>query len=306
MRPIFEKHDHLLIYPLQYEGLEISPSIIYMGATPAQQILPAIDWAANVLQKRRFFLVGSDYVFPRAAHAIIRDRLQELRVDVVGESYLPLGSPDVQAIVAAIEQAQPDIILNSINGDSNLAFFRGLRSAGIRPDTVPCLSFSVGEQELRSLDHSDVAGDYAAWTYFEAVATPANEEFVRRFHEKHPQRSLTDPMEAAYVGVKLWAAAANEAGSLEPQAIRRAMLNQRLDAPGGEVRIDPETQHCFKTPRIGQIQADGRFQIVWTSPEPVAPEPYPRTRTSEQWLALLHDLHAGWGKQWEAPKRGPP
>jgi urea transport system substrate-binding protein len=304
VKPVFEEHDHLLIYPVQFEGLETSPCIIYTGAAPNQQILPAVQWAVASLHKKRFFLVGSDYVFPRAAHAIIKDYLQRAGAQVVGEEYVPLGSQKVEAVVAALVGAKPDLILNTINGDSNTAFFRALRTAGITPAHTPTLSFSVGEQELRSLNLADLEGDYAAWTYFQSVATPENEDFVRRFHEKYPQRSITDPMETAYLGVKLWAGAVNEAQSLDPKKIRRALLNQRLKGPGGEVRIDPDTQYCFRTPRIGQVQADGQFKVVWTAPEPVRPEPYPNSRTAEAWRAFLHDLYTGWGNRWAAPPTG--
>jgi urea transport system substrate-binding protein len=303
VKPVFEAHDHLLIYPVQYEGLETSPCIVYLGAAPNQQILPAIEWAVKTLQKKRFFLVGSDYVFPRAAHAIIKDQLKRLGAEVVGEEYVRLGSQKVETVVNAVARAKPDMILNTINGDSNTAFFRALRVTGIKPADAPTLSFSIGEQELRSLNSADVTGDYAAWTYFQSVATPENEEFVRRFHEKNPQRSITDPMETAYIGVKLWAKAANEAQSLDPKKIRRTLLNQSLKGPDGEVRIDPDTQHCYRTPRIGQIQADGQFKIVWTAPEPVRPEPYPNSRTAEAWRAFLHDLYTGWGNRWAAPDK---
>jgi len=302
VKPIFEEHDHLLIYPVQFEGLETSPCILYLGAAPNQQILPAVQWAVTALQKKRFFLVGNDYVFPRAANAIIKDHLQRTGAQVVGEEYVPLGCQQVEAVVRAIVRAKPDLILNTCNGDSNTAFFRALRAAGITPATTPTLSFSVGEQELRSLSLADLEGDYAAWTYFQSVATAENEDFVRRFQDKYPQRSITDPMETAYVGVKLWARAINEAQSLEPKKIRRALLNQRLKGPAGEVRIDPDTQYCFRTPRIGQVQADGQFKIVWTAPEPVRPEPYPNSRTAEAWGALLHDLYTGWGQRWAAPE----
>jgi urea transport system substrate-binding protein len=306
VKPVFEGHDHLLIYPVQYEGLETSPAIVYLGAAPNQQILPAVEWAVKSLRKKRFFLVGSDYVFPRAAHAIIKDHLKRLGAEVVGEEFLLLGSQKVEAVVGAIARAKPDMILNTINGDSNTAFFRGLRAAGIKPADTPTLSFSVGEQELRSLTLAEVEGDYAAWTYFQSVATPENEEFVRRFREKYPRRSITDPMESAYVSVKLWAQAVNEAQSLDPKKIRRALLNQHLKGPGGEVQVDPDTQHCFRTPRIGQIQADGQFKVVWTAPEPVRPEPYPTSRTAEAWRAFLHDLYTGWGNRWAAPEAGLP
>jgi urea ABC transporter urea binding protein len=301
VKPIVEDHDHLLVYPLQYEGLETSPNIIYMGAAPNQQILPAIDWAFTLLGKRRFFLLGSDYVFPRAANEIIKDELKRLGAEVVGEQYLALGESDMDDVVTAIAKARPDMILNTINGDSNIAFFRALRESGIKPGDCPTLSFSTDEEGLRNLSPKDIAGDYAAWTYFEAIDTAENKQFVSRFRDKYPQRIVTDPMESAYVAVLTWARAANDVKSLEPRRIRRAMLEQRFESPGGEVRFDPDTQHCYKTPRIGQIQSNGRMKIVWTAPESIPPEPFPKSRTATEWLAFLHDLYTGWGNRWSAP-----
>jgi urea transport system substrate-binding protein len=257
------------------------------------------------LHKKRFFLVGSDYVFPRAAHAILKERLRRAGAQVVGEEYVPLGSQKVEGAVAALARAKPDLILNTINGDSNIAFFRALRGAGITSANTPTLSFSIGAQGLRSLNVADLAGDYAAGSYFQSVDTPENEDFVRRFREKNPQHSITDPMESAYLGVKLWARAANETQSLDPKKIRRAMLNQRLQGPGGEIRIDPDTQYCYRTPRIAQIQPDGHIKVVWTAPQPVRPEPYPPFRTAEAWRAYLHDLYTGWGNRWAAPETDP-
>lgn len=301
VKPIFERYDHLLVYPLQYEGCETSPNIIYMGAAPNQQILPALEWAVKTLGKRRFFLIGSDYVFPHTANAVIEDDLGRLGAEVVGEEYLHLGSLEVRDVVAKIVAAKPDMILNTVNGDSNTPLFRELRAAGVKPEQTPMISFSVGEQELRSLDLADIEGDYAAWTYFQSIDTPANKAFVAKFHEKYPQRPVTDAMVAAYDGVMLWAKAVNDAQSLEPKKIRRAMLTQRFDGPDGEVRLDPDTQHCYKTPRIGQVEADGQFKIVWTAPAPIEPEPYPPTRTAEEWHAFLHDLYTSWGGAWSAP-----
>ena len=300
-KPVFERHDHLLVYPLQYEGCETSPNIIYMGAAPNQQILPAIEWAVKTLGKRRFFLVGSDYVFPRTANAVIKDDLGRLGGEVVGEAYLRMGSLDVHGVIEQIVAARPDMILNTVNGDSNTPLFRELREAGIEPRETPMISFSVGEQELRSLDLDDIVGDYAAWTYFQSIDTPANRAFVARFREKYPQRPVTDAMVAAYDGVMLWAKAVAEAQSIEPRKIRRAMLSVRFDGPDGEVRLDPDTQHCYKTPRIGQVKSDGQFEIVWTAPAPIEPEPYPPTRSAEAWRAFLHDLYTSWGGNWAAP-----
>jgi urea transport system substrate-binding protein len=306
VKPVFEAHDHLLIYPVQFEGLETSPCIFYLGPAPNQQIITAVRWAVTTQNRRKFFLVGSDYVFPRAANAILKDHLRQMGAEVVDEKYVPLGGQNMQPIVQAIVQAKPDMILNTINGDSNVTFFRALRAAGVTSAATPTLSFSIGEEGLRSLNPAMLEGDYAAWAYFQSVDTPENEQFVRRFQEEYPQRSISDPMETAYLGVKLWARAANEAQALDPKKVRRALLNQRLKGPAGEVRIDPDTQYCARTPRIARIDADGRFRVIWTADEPVRPEPYPKSRSAEEWRAFLHDLYTGWGDRWAAPEADPP
>jgi urea transport system substrate-binding protein len=300
--PVFEEFDHLLVYPVQYEGIEESPNVIYTGATPNQQIIPAVKWAYAFEGKRRFFLVGSDYVFPRVAHEIIKDQLSELGADLVGEEFLALGSTDAQSAIEKIKQSRPDVILNSINGDSNTAFFAELRKAGITPAEVPTISFSIGEEELRHLNVDAMTGDYAAWNYFQSIDSPENKDFISSFQKKYgPQRLVTDPMEAAYFGVKLWASAVRDAETTNTSEIRRSMRNQRLRAPEGDVRIDAATQHTFKTPRIGRVQNDGQFEIVWTAAKPQQPIPYPASRTTELWRAYLHDLYTGWGDQWSAP-----
>lgn len=302
--PIFEEHDHLLVYPVQYEGIEESPNVVYTGAAPNQQIIPAVKWAFAFQNHRRFFLVGSDYVFPRTAGQIIKDTLDQLGAELVGEEYLPLGSMDAKALVAKVAAARPDVILNTINGDSNIAFFSELRTAGITPERVPTISFSIGEAELQHLNVAEMVGDFAAWNYFQSVDSPENAQFVEAFKTRYgPQRVVTDPMEAAWFGVKLWAQAVVESASDQPAEIRRALRNQRMHAPEGEVRIDAATQHTFKTPRIGRIIEDGQFEIVWTAARPEPPQPYPPSRTTEQWKALLHDLYTGWGGQWAAPAR---
>ena len=159
----------------------------------------------------------------------------------------------------------------------------------------------MANRDCGTLNVRDFAGDYTAWTYFQSLDTPHNRDFVARFRGKHPQLSITDPMVSAYVGLLLWARAANEAQSLEPKKIRRAMLDQRFDSPSGEVRVDSDTQHSYKTPRIGQFQSDGSLQIVWEAPAPVPPDPYPSTRTTAEWGEFLHDLYQGWNMRWSAP-----
>jgi urea transport system substrate-binding protein len=299
VKPIFEKYQHLLIYPVQYEGLEESAHIIYTGAAPNQQIIPAVQWSFSNLGKR-FFLVGSEYVFPRAANAIITAQVKALQGQIVGEEYLLLGSNQVDQVVAKIKATRPDVILNTINGDTNLAFFRALRQAGITPQSIPTVSFSIAETELQQLGTTTtVAGDYAVWNYFQSIDSPANRQFVANFQSRYGHdRVVNDPMEAAYFGVHLWAQAVAKAQSLEVSAIRSAILRQSFNAPQGVVYIDPQSQHTWKTVRVGKIRNDGQFDIVWSSERPVRPVPYPIYRSRQQWQTFLNQLYEGWNNNW--------
>ncbi|MBI3269424.1 MAG: urea ABC transporter substrate-binding protein [Planctomycetes bacterium] len=301
VRPVFEKYDHLLFYPVQYEGLEQSPNIVYTGAAPNQQIIPAVKWSFDNIGKK-FFLVASDYVFPRSANAIIKAQVAALRGEIVGEEYLLLGAQDTRAVVEKIVAAQPSVILNTINGDTNVMFFRDLRAAGISPAKIPTMSFSIAEDEFRSMSAKDMAGDYTAWNYFQSIATPENEEFVKRFRAKYgPERVTDDPIEAGYFGVYLWAQAVKAAATDEVKAVRRALANQTFKAPEGLVTIDADNQHTWKPVRIGKIRADGQFDIAWTSENAVRPVPYPLYRTPQEWEKFLQDLYEGWGNRWANP-----
>jgi urea transport system substrate-binding protein len=287
LKPIIEKFNHLLFYPLQYEGLETSPNIIYTGAAPNQQIIPAVKWANDHLGKS-FFLVGSDYVFPRTANAIIKDQAALLDVTIVGEEYLQLGSSDVDAIVEKIVKAKPDVILNTINGESNIAFFKKLRGAGITSAKTPTMSFSIAEEELKSIGPKELIGDYACWNYFQSIDTEQNKHFVRIYKETFGQDRVTDdPIEAAYFGVYLWARAVQDALSTDPALVLKALPDQSYSAPEGMVYIDADTLHTWKTVRIGQIQTDGQFKIVWSSDKPIRPRPFPPYRTQAEWEKFL-------------------
>jgi urea transport system substrate-binding protein len=303
VKRVIERHNHLLFYPLQYEGLEQSPNIVYTGATPNQQIIPAVKWCCSFLKKKRLFLAGSDYIFPRAAHAIIRDQAADLGADVVGEEFLPLGSVEMGSIIEKIKAKKPDLILNTINGDTNVAFFRALRKAGLTAEKLPTLSFSISEEELSSLNTRDVQGNYAAWNYFQSVDLPENREFVRRFRARYgADRILSDPMESAYIAVHLWAMAVEAAGSTDVDAIRRAVRDQSFSAPEGTVSIDPQTHNINKFVRIGRMAESGQFQVVYCSDAPIRPIPYPATRSKSDWDDLLSDLHILWGGQWANPE----
>jgi urea transport system substrate-binding protein len=303
VKVVVEKYNHLLFYPLQYEGLEQSPNIVYLGAAPNQQIIPAVKWCFDNLGKR-FFLVGSDYVFPRTANAMIKDQLAGLQGEIVGEEYILLGSRNVDQVVQKIAQVQPNVILSTINGDSNFAFFEALRREGITSNRIPTMSFSIGESELSVLGPLGMAGNYAAWNYFQNLDNPENAVFTRKFKEKYgSQRVVADPMEAGYFGVYLWAQAVRESGSAEPAAIRKSIDDQSFLAPEGLVYVDRSTHHTWKTVRIGKIRADGQFDILWSSDKPIRPVPYPLYRFKSEWDHYLLGLYQGWGGQWTNPGR---
>ena len=301
MKPVFEKYDHLLFYPVQYEGLEQSPNIIYTGAAPNQQVLPAIDWAMEQLGNT-FFLVGSDYVFPRSANEIMKGKIHESGGKVLGEEYVLLGGKDFSKVVDLIEQNQPHVILNTINGDSNLSFFEELRSRGITPNKIPTISFSIAEDEIRHLGAENMKGDYASWNYFQSLDNKQNKEFVDSFQKKFGIHRVTDdPMEAGYIGVFLYAKAVEAAGTTDITKVREKLRGLTLAAPEGIVGIDPNNQHLSKSVRIGKILENGQFEIVSSSQEPVNPIPYPDYKTQEEWNIFLEELYFSWDRNWANP-----
>ena len=303
LKPLFEKYDHFLIYPVQYEGLEQSPNIVYTGASPNQQIIPAVKWCFDRGWKR-LFLVGSDSLFSHAAHEIIKAQANALGGQIVGEEYLPPGTQDVTQAVQQVQVFKPDVILNTLTGDTNLAFFRELRRAGVTPDKIPTLSFSLGEQELTGVDPKIVTGDYGSRNYFQSITSEENTAFVKAFKKKYgADRVIDDPVEAGYFGVYLWAQAVEDAGTADVRAVRKTIQGQSFSAPEGVVYVDPETQHTWKTVRIGVIKEDGQFSIVWTSGKPVRPVPYPLTKLKAEWEKFMDDLYQSWGQKWENPRR---
>lgn len=298
VKPLFEKYNQLLIYPLQYEGLEFSPNIIYTGSAPNQQIIPAIKWAFDNIGKS-FYLVGSDYVFSRSANEIIKDQIKALGGIVLGESYLPFGSKKVNEIVDNIHKTKPSIIVNTINGDSNIHFFKQLREKGILPANIPTISFSLGEHELVKLNDIQMAGDYAAWSYFQNIPNKLNQIFVSSYKNKYGQERVTDdPIESGYFGVYLWAQAVKDAGSDNVNNVIEAIKMQSYTAPEGNVHIEPENNHTWKIARIGKIRNDGQFDIIWSSATPIKPIPFPDYRSKEEWLQFLDNLYKKWGNSW--------
>ena len=278
--PLLEELNGLLFYPVQYEGNESSKNIVYTGATPNQQILPAIDWLLSEAggSRKRFFLIGSDYVFPRTANFIVTKYLGSLGIDVVGTTYMPFGHRDFKSAVQAIKKSDADVILNTINGDSNIGFYSALAEQGITADKVPVVATSVGEDELRSLLPTHVQGHYSAWTYFQSLNNPQNKRFVELWKREFGNDRVTDdPIEAAYTQIYLWKLAAEKAGSFEAEKVRKALGRVTdFEAPSGKVKFDPKTQHMFKRFRLGRVRGDRQFDIVHESPDWIAPFPYPQ------------------------------
>ncbi|KAA9375799.1 urea ABC transporter substrate-binding protein [Microbispora cellulosiformans] len=277
MLPVFEKRKALLWYPVQYEGLESSPYIFYTGATTNQQIVPGLDYLKEK-GKKKLFLVGSDYVFPRTANKIIKAYAAANGMEVLGEEYTPLGHTEYSTLVNKITEAKPDAVFNTLNGDSNVAFFKQLKSAGVSAEQMPVMSVSVAEEEVKGIGVDNVAGQLVAWNYYQTTDTPANQKFVAAFKAKYGADKVTsDPMEAGYNAVYLWAEAAKKAGSTDVEAVKKAAGGVSLDRPEGKVTIDGDNQHVYKTARIGVVQPDGQIKEVWNSGEPIKPDPYLKT-----------------------------
>ena len=264
MLPVFEAKDHFLFYPIQYEGQECSKNIFYSGAAPNQQAEPAVDWLLKNKGKD-FFLVGSDYVYPRTANTIMKEQLKASGGKVVGEDYLPLGNTEVAPIIAKIKQALPKggVIVNTLNGDSNVAFFKQMKAAGITPaNGYSIMSFSIAEEEIAAIGPEYLEGTYAAWNFFQSLDTPASKEFTKNFKAKYGDNRVTnDPAEAAYMMVYLWAAAAEKAGTVDDNKVREALVGVSFDAPEGKVTVMPN-HHVEKRVLIGEVQKDGMFKIL--------------------------------------------
>ena len=275
MLPVFERNKALLCYPVQYEGLESSPNIFYSGATTNQQIIPALEYLKKEKGTKKLFLVGSDYVFPRTANKEIKAWAKANGMEIMGEEYTPLGSHRVLHDRQQGEGREPDAVFNTLNGDSNVAFFKQLEGAGLPADKLPIVSVSIAEDEVRGIGAAKVKGQLVAWNYYQTTPGAANEKFVEAYKEAYGDNRVTDdPIEAGYVQVKLWAAAVEKAGSTEVEKVKAASKGLTLDAPEGKVTINGENQHISKTARIGVIQADGLIKTVWESDGPIEPDPY--------------------------------
>jgi urea transport system substrate-binding protein len=284
MLPVFESNNALLYYPVQYEGLESSKNIFYTGATTNQQIVPALDYLKQKGVKS-LYLVGSDYVFPQTANRIIKAYAEANGIEIKGEDYTPLGSTDFSTIVNKIRTAEADAVFNTLNGDSNVAFFREYKNVGLTAEEMPVVSVSIAEEEVGGIGVQNIDGQLTAWNYYQTVDNPVNKAFVAAYKAKYGENKPTsDPMEAAYVAVYLWKNTVEKAKSFDVKAIQDNAGGVTFDAPEGLVTIDGENNHITKTARIGEIRSDGLIYTIWESPGPIEPDPYLK---SYPWAAGL-------------------
>jgi urea transport system substrate-binding protein len=290
--PVVEELNGLLFYPVQYEGEELSKNVFYTGAAPNQQAIPAVEYlmSKDGGSAKRFVLLGTDYVYPRTTNKILRAFLKSKGVadaDIM-EEYTPFGHSDYQTIIAKVKkfagEGKKTAVVSTINGDSNVPFYKELGNAGLKAKDVPVVAFSVGEEELRGVDTKPLVGHLAAWNYFMSVKNPTNNEFTKKWGDYaktkniagHKDKPLTnDPMEATYIGVKMWAQAVEKAKTTDVDKVIAAMAGQTVKAPSGfTATMDMKNHHLHKPVFIGEVKADGQFNVVWKTPGPVKAKPW--------------------------------
>ena len=288
--PVFEELNGLLFYPVQYEGEELSKNVFYTGAAPNQQAIPAVEYlmSKDGGAAKRFVLLGTDYVYPRTTNKILRAMLikKGIKESDIDEKYTPFGHSDYQTIVADIKKfatGGKTAVISTINGDSNVPFYKELGNQGLKATQVPVVAFSVGEEELRGVDTKPLVGHLAAWNYFMSVKNPANDAFKAKWAAYAKAKKLpgadkpltNDPMEATYIGVYMWKQAVEKAKSFEVDKVIPAVGGQTFVAPSGfTVKMDEKNHHLHKPVLIGEVKADGQFNVVWKTKGPIKAQPW--------------------------------
>ncbi len=289
--PVYKELNGLLFYPVQYEGEELEKNVFYTGAAPNQQAIPAVEYlmSKDGGEAKRFVLLGTDYVYPRTTNKILRAFLKSKGVaeaDIM-EEYTPFGHSDYQTIIAKIKkfasEGKKTAVVSTINGDSNVPFYKELGNAGLKATDVPVVAFSVGEEELRGVDTKPLVGHLAAWNYFQSLKNAENTKFIKMYKDWAVKQKLpnaktvvtNDPMEATYIGIHMWKQAVEKAKSTDVDKVIAAMAGQTFKAPSGfEVKMDEKNHHLHKPVFIGEVKADGQFNVVWKTPGPVKAAPW--------------------------------
>lgn len=274
--PALSRAKGLLFYPTYYEGQEQDKHVVYTSQEATQSVVAAVEWLAREKGKS-FFLVGSDYIYPRTCNKIAKPTIAKLGGKVLGEEYAPLGHTEFSSIINKIKAAKPDCIYSTVVGGSNVAFYKQLRAAGLDGAKQTLLSTVVSENEIEGIGSDNAVGYYACMGYFQSLKSPANEKFVKAFKAKYGKdRVIGDPMEVAYNSVYLWKLAVEKAKSFDPEKVLAASAGVEIDAPEGKVRVHSTNQHVWKKVRVGKALANGQFEVVWESPELVEPNPFPK------------------------------
>ncbi|MFK7868346.1 MAG: urea ABC transporter substrate-binding protein [Roseobacter sp.] len=278
--PVFEQHNGFLYYPTFYEGLEQSPNVIYTGQEATQQIIAGLDWVSETKGAKSFYLLGSDYIWPRTSNKIARKHIENFLEDskVVGEEYYPLGHTQFNSVINKIRLRKPDVIYAIVVGGSNVAFYKQLKAAGIDPagESPLVLTISVTEDEIRGIGGENIEGTYACMKYFQSLDNDNNIEFVKAFKEMWGEDIVIgDVTQAAYLGPWLWKAAVEKAGSFDVDKVREASPGIEMPtAPEGYVKVH-ENHHLWSKTRVGRAQADGQYEVVFETAELVEPDPFP-------------------------------
>jgi urea transport system substrate-binding protein len=303
VKEVVEKDDHLLIYPVMYEGMEQSPNVVYTGAAPNQQVMPTIKWFADTMHVRRFYLLGTDSLWSRGVSAVVKDQIRALSGELAGEEYLEAGTSDVAEAVSKALAAKPAMLILTVEGVTNVPLYRKLRGEGGAPADMPILSFPLTEDELRSLPTASMTNDYLTCNYFQSVDRPENKDFVRRFRARFgADRTTSDAIATAYNSVRLWAQAVRESETDEVRIVREALTRQSLNGPEGVISVERDTRHTWRPLFIGKVRSDGQVEILLSLTKPIRPTPFPPTRTQSEWLAFEEGLRAGWNGQWSPPR----
>lgn len=278
MLPILEQRNGLLYYPTFYEGLEQSKNVIYTGQEATQQVIEALNWLAKEKKAKTFYLVGSDYIWPRTTMKIARTHIEKvLKGKVVGEEYYSLGSTQFGSLSNKIKLKKPDAIIAGIVGGSNVSFYKQLKASGLDSKRQLLLTFSVTEDEVLGIGGENIAGHYSSFKYFQSLNNPNNAAFVKVFKAKYGQKSVVgDVTQAAYLGPWLWKAAVEKAKSFDVAKVTAASKGLELkNAPEGYVKVH-NNQHLWSYSKIGQVQPNGQFKVVYTSPKLIEPNPFPK------------------------------
>ncbi|MBX3356162.1 MAG: transporter substrate-binding protein [Phycisphaeraceae bacterium] len=296
--PVLEKHRSLLLYPVQFEGLEESPFVVYLGAAPNQQLGPAVEWAME-RGLRRVTLVGSSYVYPVAANRIARDLVVARGGEIVAEVYLPLTGGNLVQVAEEIAASKPDLVISTVNGEANQGLMRALRAAGFNPATTPIIALSISEAELRAWEPGLFTDVIVPASYFRTVPHPENHRFLTALRTRGASDAAGDAMVSAYKGLHLWAQAAARCGSTAPADVRRALRVCHGEGPGGTFLVDPQSLYTAKVMRLGRVRRDGDMEIIWDSEKPVSPQAWPVWRSRAEWQSFINDLQTRWGGQWQ-------